>query len=111
MKGEAMADVYFVYMTMGSKAEAMAIGKELISHRLAAGVNIIDQMNAIYWWDGEIQYGTEVVMIAKTTAPNLPELVEIVKSNHSYDCPCIAYFPISGGNPRFLDWIAEEVKH
>ncbi len=105
-----MDQVYLVYMTAASKEEAMAIGNELVSHRLAAGVNIIDQMNSIYWWEGEIQYGREVVMIAKTTGPNLPELMEIVKSNHSYDCPCILYLPVSGGTRQFLDWIEGEVK-
>ena len=105
-----MENTSIVYMTVGSKAEAVAIGNELVSHRLAACVNIIDQMNSIYHWDGELQYDTEVVMIAKTTTSKVPELVEIVKANHSYECPCIVSVPITGGNPAFLNWIAEEVK-
>ncbi len=97
-------------MTAGTKAEAMAIGNELVSHRLAACVNIIDQMNSIYRWDDEVQIDSEVVMIAKTTSANIPELIEIVKANHSSECPCIISIPITGGNPAFLNWIAEEVK-
>jgi periplasmic divalent cation tolerance protein len=105
-----MENTSLVYMTVGSKAEAMAIGNELVSHRLAACVNIIDQMNSIYRWDGEIQIDSEVVMIAKTTSSNVPELVEIVKANHSSECPCIVSIPTTGGNPAFLNWIAQEVK-
>ncbi|MDA3898029.1 MAG: divalent-cation tolerance protein CutA [Desulfobacteraceae bacterium] len=105
-----MENTSLVYMTVGSKAEAMAIGNELVSHRLAACVNIIDQMNSIYRWDGDVQIDSEVVMIAKTTTSNVPELIEIVKANHSYECPCIVSVHITGGNPEFLNWIAAEVK-
>ncbi|MCD6585292.1 MAG: divalent-cation tolerance protein CutA [Desulfobacteraceae bacterium] len=105
-----MENTSIVYMTVGSKAEAVAIGNELVSHRLAACVNIIDQMNSIYHWDGELQYDTEVVMIAKTTSSKVPELVEIVKANHSSECPCIVSIPTTGGNPAFLEWVANEVK-
>jgi len=105
-----MENTALVYMTVGSKAEAVAIGNEIVSHRLAACVNIIDQMNSIYHWDGELQFDSEVVMIAKTLSSKVPELIEIVKANHSYECPCIVSIPITGGNPAFLDWIAREVK-
>ena len=105
-----MENTIFVYMTVGSKKEALAIGNELVANRLAACVNIIDQMNSIYRWDGEIHYGSEVVMIAKTLSSRVPELIEIVKANHSYECPCIVTLPILSGNPDFLDWIAREVK-
>ena len=107
---EKMENTSIVYMTVGSKAEAVAIGNELVSHRLAACVNIIDQMNSIYHWDGELQFSSEVVVIAKTISSKVPELTEIVKANHSYECPCIVSIPITGGNPAFLNWIANEVK-
>lgn len=102
--------VNFIYMTVGNKEEARKIGKELVVTRLAACVNILDNMNSIYRWQGEVQDDTEVVLIAKTTEDQVPALIEKVKSLHSYDCPCIVTIPISGGNQAFLDWIAEEVR-
>ena len=97
-------------MTAGSREEARKIGKELVISRLAACVNIWDNMNSFYMWQGKVQDDTEVVMIAKTAEDRVPALVEKVKSLHSYECPCIVSIPISGGNQAFLDWIAEEVK-
>ncbi len=102
--------VNFIYMTAGSKDEARKIGKELVISRLAACVNILDNMNSFYMWQGKVQDDTEIVMIAKTTEDRVPELVEKVKSLHSYDCPCIVSIPVTDGNQAFLDWIAEEVK-
>jgi periplasmic divalent cation tolerance protein len=105
-----MENTTLVYMTFPTKADAIAVGRELVGHKLAACVNILDQMNSIYHWDGELQYDTEVVMIAKTLASRVPELTEIVKANHSAECPCILTIPVTGGNPDFLAWIAGEVQ-
>jgi len=103
--------INLVYMTTGGKDEAKKIGKELVTSRLAACVNILDNMNSFYLWEGEIQDDTEVVMIAKTTEDRVPELIEKVRSMHSYDCPCIVSLSVSSGNQPFLDWIAGEVKN
>jgi len=105
-----MENTNLVYMTATSKSEALAIANELIENRLAACVNIIDQMNSMYRWEGEIQIDTEVVMIAKTVASRVPELVEIVKANHSAECPCIVTIPVTGGNTVFLNLICKKVQ-
>jgi len=98
---------YLIYMTAGSLEEADKIGKALVGERLAACVNIIENMRSFYWWEGTLQEDHEVVMIAKTTPPLVDSLVERVKSLHSYRVPCIVSVPISGGNPDFLEWIDE----
>jgi len=103
-------EINFIYMTAGSKDEARMIGKALISAGLAACVNIIENMNSMYMWDGTLQDDTETILIAKTTKARLPDLIEKVKSLHSYECPCIVSLTVSDGNPAFLKWIANEVK-
>lgn len=104
-----MEPVNLVYMTAGSKDEAFNIGRELVAKKLAACANVIDRMNSIFEWEGEIQHGTEVVLIAKTTESRVPELIEAVKAKHSYDCPCIVCLPVGNGNPDFLEWIGRSV--
>lgn len=102
--------INFIYMTAGSKAEAQKIGKALVESRLAACVNILDNMQSIYRWEQKIQEDSEVVLIAKTTEPLVSLLIDKVKSLHSYDCPCIVSLPVLDGYPPFLDWIHSEVK-
>jgi periplasmic divalent cation tolerance protein len=102
--------VNFIYMTASSKTEAQKIGKALVESQLAACVNILDNMQSIYRWDEKIQEDTEVVLIAKTTDRIVSQLIDKVKSLHSYDCPCIVSLPISDGYPPFLDWVQDEVK-
>ena len=100
----------FLYMTAGNKAEAARIGKALVESRLAACVNIIENMSSIYLWEGDIQDDSETVMIAKTVESHVPAVVEKVTSLHSYDCPCVVSLPVTGGHQDFLEWIAESVR-
>jgi periplasmic divalent cation tolerance protein len=102
--------VNLIYITTKDKAEARKIGSELVESKLAACVNIIENMNSMYVWEGKIQDDKEAILIAKTTEARVPLLIEKVKTLHSYDCPCIVSIPVTGGNREFLDWIANEVK-
>ena len=99
-----------VYMTAKDKDEARKIGQELVKARLAACVNIIDNMNSMYWWEGEVQDDHEAILIAKTKESLVPELIKKVKSIHSYSCPCIVSLPILEGNKDYLKWLQNETK-
>ncbi len=101
---------YFIYMTTSDKTEARNIGRYLVESRLAACVNILDQMNAMYIWKGEFHDDGEAVMIAKTSEEKVSELIAAVKARHSYEVPCIVALPIADGHPDFLNWIVGQVK-
>lgn len=101
-------DVVFVYMTAGSRSEAEAIGTALVEERLAACVNILDGMTSIYRWEGGVERGAEVVMIAKTRADRFDALAARVRALHSYQVPCIVALPAGGGEAAYLDWIRSE---
>ena len=45
------SNIYLVYMTAGDKAEARTIGRELVESRLAACVNVLENMTSLYCWD------------------------------------------------------------
>ncbi|MDZ7806084.1 MAG: divalent-cation tolerance protein CutA [Gracilimonas sp.] len=55
-----------LYVTTSDKKEARYIGRALIEENLAACVNIIDGMNSMYKWKGEIQEDAECILIVKT---------------------------------------------
>ncbi len=106
-----MSEQYnLIYITTENKAEAVKIGKHLVENRLAACVNIIEQMTSFYWWEGKIEEGQETILIAKTKASLVDELIEAVRALHSYDCPCVVVLPIQAGNPDFLNWIETETR-
>ncbi len=98
-------DISLVYITARDKEEAVMIGKTLVAEKLVACVNIIDNMTSIYRWQGKICESNETVIICKTSSKLIESVSKKVNSIHSYDCPCIAAIPISGGNPEFLRWV------
>ncbi|MGH6990481.1 MAG: divalent-cation tolerance protein CutA [Stellaceae bacterium] len=99
----------FVYVTTGDVEEARRIGRAAVEARLVACANVIAGVDAIYWWHGEVAETEEAVLIMKTMANRLNELVELIGNLHSYECPCIEAWPITDGHRPFLDWIAGEV--
>ena len=101
--------IQLVYMTAADREEADRIAADLVESRTAACANIIDGMRSVYRWEGRLCKDTEQVVIAKTTDALLERLIERVCALHSYECPCIVSFPVTGGHSPFLEWIAAEV--
>lgn len=98
----------FIYVTAGSRKEALSMGRELVERRLAACANILADSTSIFRWEGELQEDAEVVLILKTRSGLVDQITGEIKSLHSYDCPCVVAFPIAGGNAEFLNWIINE---
>lgn len=99
-----------VYMTAKDRNEAVTLAKALLELRLVACVNILGDIDSLYWWDGAIQQDPEVALIAKTRADLVSELIEVVQRLHSYDVPCVVALPIHAGNPDYLAWLAKETR-
>ena len=101
-----------VYITTKDREEARSIGKKLVEEKLAACVNIIDNMESIYRWKGDVLSENETILIAKTTYSNINPLTQKVKELHSYDVPCVITFNISEqeGNSDYLDWLTGSVR-
>ena len=98
-----------IYVTAGSREEAVNIGKTLVESRLCACANVlVGGTTSIYWWEGAVTEDDEVSLILKTRDDLVDQVVEKVREIHSYDCPCVVSLPIVGGNKAFLDWIDEE---
>ncbi len=96
-----------VYITTKDKQEAKSIGKKLVKENLAACVNIVDGMETIYRWEGEIVEDTEAILIAKTPYHNVRDLTKRVKDLHSYECPCIITLQLTEqeGNKEYQKWL------
>ncbi len=99
-----------IYVTVQDKGEARRMGAKLLEDRLIACANILDGLESIYRWQGEVCNSKEALLLAKTTEDKIPAVVDAIKAMHSYELPCIVAFPITTGLPAFLKWVAEEVK-
>jgi periplasmic divalent cation tolerance protein len=102
--------VVFVYTTYPSIVEAEQAGHELVQRRLCACVNILPGMVSLYWWEGAIERGEEVVMIIKTRAALAEAVREAVRQLHSYTTPAILVLPIESVDPSYNAWLMAETE-
>lgn len=98
----------FLYVTTANPEQAKTIAEALVQERLVACANILSPISSIYWWQGQIQRDTEAVLIAKTRADLMEQVIARVKALHSYTVPCVVSLAIAEGNPDFLAWIEAE---
>ena len=105
-----MERAVFVYTTWPSTVEAEQAGHALVERRLAACVNILPNMVSLYWWEGKIERGDEVVMIVKTRASLAPAVEAAVKAMHSYTTPAILVLPLESVEKSYLGWIMAETE-
>jgi periplasmic divalent cation tolerance protein len=105
-----MERAVFVYTTYPAIVEAEAAGRALVERRLCACVNILPGMVSLYWWQGKIDRGDEVVMIIKTRASLAEAVRAAVRQMHSYTTPAILVLPIESVDPDYHAWIVEETR-
>ena len=101
-----------LYITTSDKKEAQKIGRALVEENLAACANILDGMNSIYKWKGEIQEEEECVLLIKTHYSRVKKVTRRVNEMHSYEVPCVISFTITEdeGNEEYLQWLEEMSK-
>ena len=100
-----MSDYSVVFMTASSHEEAENIAENLVSHKLAACVNILPNMKSFYWWDDKVCKDDELLLVAKIKTSLFKDLEKAVKKLHSYDVPEIILLPIEEGSNTYLQWI------
>ena len=98
-----------VFSTAPDEEVASSIAAALVGKKLAACVNILGSVRSVYWWDGQVQNDSEVLMICKTDAEHLDSLTRAILELHPYDCPEVVALSIVGGAPDYLAWIRDSL--
>jgi periplasmic divalent cation tolerance protein len=94
-----------VLITAGSEEEAHKIARLLVKEKKAACVNILPGVESLFRWKGRIDSARECLLLVKTRAALLPEIIRLVKGIHSYELPEIIALPITGGSEDYLRWL------
>lgn len=102
-------DRVVLFITTGTEQEARTIADLLVNQRKAACANIVSQVHSVFRWKGETQSDRESLLIVKTRASLLDEVVRLVRNAHSYEVPEIVALPVVGGNEDYLQWLDGEV--
>lgn len=100
--------ISIIYSPFPNLRTAKSIGRELVSRRLVACVNIIPS-TSVYEWKGNIEDEKEYVMIAKTTTKKRRAVVDFLHSRHPYELPAILWWN-TDTTSDFNDYVAMNTK-
>jgi periplasmic divalent cation tolerance protein len=103
------ASAYSVLMTTtDSDEEAGSLAAQLVEKRLAACVQL-SRIVSHYVWEGKATTNNEILLIIKTQAAKVQDIMDYVNEHHSYNTPELVELPIMSGLPAYLHWIDESV--
>jgi periplasmic divalent cation tolerance protein len=102
-----MAEPVVVLSTVSRPDDAERIAQTLVERRLAACVNVVPGVLSVYRWEGRIQRDVERLLVIKTTREKFEEMHHLLLELHPYDVPEVVALPVIGGNPSYLQWVAE----
>ncbi len=98
-----------LFITTADEEEARLISRVLLEQRKAACINVVPGISSLFWWQGNIDSAQESLLVVKTRAVLVDDVVQLVKQLHSNDVPEIIALPIISGNQDYLEWVDKEV--
>ncbi len=99
-----------VLSTCSDRTEAERIARSLVESRLAACVNLLPGVSSIYRWQGKVESSEEVLLMIKTSAPQVENVQKAIAGLHSYEVPELLVLDVSGGSEGYLQWLAGSLK-
>jgi periplasmic divalent cation tolerance protein len=99
-----------VLVTAPDLKTARGLAKAALQARLVACANLIPKIESHYWWQDKIESGAEVLLLLKTTKPNLAALEKLILAKHPYATPEFLVLPLRAGSPKYLGWLAESCR-
>jgi periplasmic divalent cation tolerance protein len=98
-----------VLVTTPNLQAARALIEIVLHQKLAACVNLVRGLESYYWWKGQLERSTEVLLLIKTRRALLPKLERAVLDHHPYDTPEFVVLNIAAGSESYLRWIDSSV--
>ena len=64
-----------ILITCPNKKEAQKIAQALIEQKLAACVNIIENIQSLFWWKAKVDHARESLLIVKSRKLKLSKII------------------------------------
>jgi|ERR1700733_2011044 len=103
---KSAAKFSMVFVTAPDLKTARALASAALKSKLIACANLLPKIESHYRWRGKIESSLEVLLIFKMQKSKLAALERLILTKHPYDTPEFLFLPLSGGNKKYLDWLA-----
>lgn len=105
-----MSEHVRVETTIDSVDGAASLARSAVEARLVACAQVVGPIVSTYRWEGSVTTDQEWLVVLKTAADRLDDLVAHLRSVHPYDVPEVVATPVVGGNPDYLGWLSSETR-
>jgi len=95
--------------TTDSDENVKKIADAVLQQQLAACVQILP-IQSRYVWKGNIESGSEFLMLFKAKSSDYEALQKVISSNHSYEVPEVISLDIEKGSAAYFDWITNSTR-
>ncbi|MBT8449230.1 MAG: divalent-cation tolerance protein CutA, partial [Gammaproteobacteria bacterium] len=102
------APLHLTLCNVKSRDEAREIARGLVENKLAACVNFIANIGAIYRWQDNIEDISECQLQIKSVPSRDEDIKNYIIAHHSYDVPEIITMPIHQVNDDYVQWVIQE---
>jgi periplasmic divalent cation tolerance protein len=109
-RADGASELVLALSTAPDAEHAARIARALVDERLIACANLVPGLTSIYRWQGEVQSGTEVLLLMKTRRALVPHLKERLPQLHPYQVPELVVTEISDGLAPYCAWVRGETE-
>ena len=92
------------------RAAAERAALSLVRRRILACATVTPSARAFYRWKGRLMTEAATLLWGKTTSSRAKEAIQAIRESHPDQVPEILVLPVSGGEPRYMRWLSEEVE-
>lgn len=103
-----MDEVIVILTNLPDREVALKLGRDLVTRRLAACVNVLSPCTSVYRWKGEMETAAEVPVLIKTRTTRYAEVEAAIRELHPYELPEIIAVPAVRGLDDYLQWVSDE---
>jgi len=96
-----------IISTANNPVEAKKLAGLLVEERVAACVSMSSPVTSVYRWKNKVETEEEIMLFIKTVKDNYKKVEKLIVENHSYEVPEIISLPITAGEEKHLQWIAD----
>jgi periplasmic divalent cation tolerance protein len=95
-----------VVTTLGSREQALALGREMVDRRLAACAQI-SAIDSVYRWKAAVEQDAEFRLLLKTRPSLYDRLAAALRERHPYELPAIHAIATAQADAAYAEWVRD----
>ncbi len=98
-----------VITTVPDSKTARVLAGSLVEKRLAACVNICENVKSFYRWKAKTRQNREALLVIKTLEKNFKKIEKHLRAFHPYELPELIGLPVRRSSKEYHLWIKKSV--